>query len=261
MNFWRQLVGCVIRPQEYPGLIKKPTEKALAYLVILTLITSILYGIRIAVTWNGMVDTIVTEFADKTPDFLFANGEIKVDAPMPYVVSKTNKMLFIIDTSGKTDERVLKKYDTGVFVGKTKIVNKKSPVESNMYDVSTVKNYTFTKADLLEFIPWIKWANIGIVLVLCIFGVVSNLAAALLVGIVGWIISRIMRCKILFSELYRMAVYAMTLPLLLEMVKHTADIKIPFFNWGFYIIALIYVVQVIRIIKKNRAAEELAGDL
>ena len=83
MNFWRQLVGCVMRPQEYPDLIKKPAEKALAYLVVLTLIISVLYGIRIAVNLNTMVDTAVTEFANKAPDFLFANGEIKVDAPMP----------------------------------------------------------------------------------------------------------------------------------------------------------------------------------
>ncbi len=261
MNFWRQLVGCVMRPQEYPDLIKKPAEKALAYLVVLTLIISVLYGIRIAVTWNTMVDTAVTEFASKAPDFLFANGEIKVDAPMPYVVSKTNKTLFIIDTSGKTDEQILKKYDTGVFIGKTKIVNKKSPVESDMYDVSTVKDYTVSKADFLAFIPWIKWANIGIALFLCVSGVVSNLGSALLVSIGGWIISRIMRCKILFSELYLMAVYALTLPLLLEMVKDTAELKVPFFTWGFYIIAFIYVIQVIRIIKKNRAAAEVTGEL
>jgi hypothetical protein len=255
MNFWNQLVGSVMKPDYYLSLIKRSTGKAVTYLILLTLITSILYGIRVSLMWNGMVDTQGKEFENKSPDFIFANGEIMVKATMPYVISKTNKTLFIVDTSGKSDEGVLKGYDKGVFIGKSKIVNKKSSLETSSYDLSTIKNFTFTKADVVKAMPWIKWANILIVLFMFIFGIIANLGAALLVGICGWIASKIMSCQIVFDDLYKIGIYALTMPLFLEMVKNIAGVNVPLFRVAFYIISIGYTVKVLMTVKNKSNIE------
>lgn len=251
MSFWEQLVGSVMKPDYYLNFIKQSKGKAVTYLILLTLITSTLYGIRVSFVWNGMVDSLGKEFQNKSPDFIFSNGEMMVKAPMPYVISKTNKTLFIVDTSGKSDEGILKDYDKGVFIGKSKIVNKKNSLETQSYDLSTVKNLTFTKADAVKAMPWIKWANIPIVLGLLIFGIIANLGAALLVSICGWIASKIMHCPIDFSDLYKIGIYVLTMPLFLEMVKNITEINVPLFRVLFYAISIGYVVKVLITVKNK----------
>jgi hypothetical protein len=251
MSFWNQLVGSIMKIDYYSNFIKRSTGKAVLYLVLLTFIGSFLYGITVSLAWNEKVDMVREKIRTESPDFVFKNGEVTVKAPMPYVILKTNDTLLVVDTSGKSDESVLKGYEKGTFIGKNRIVDKKSSLETRSYDLSSIKELTFTKADVVSVMPWMKWFNILIVIVMFIYSIIVNLIAALLVGICGWIASKIMKIEMVFNDLYKISIYTLTLPLLLEMGRDLSGVVIPFFKVGFYIISIAYFVRVLALMKNN----------
>lgn len=255
MNFWNQLVGSVMKIDHYLIFIKRSTGQAISYLICLTFIASLLTGIQISLQWNYAVDLIGREIQTNSPDFVFKDGELKVNAPMPCIITKKSDELFIIDTSGKTDESILKGYKRGTFIGKDKFVTKKNAVETQSYDLSDIKPLTFTKADIVQNMPWLKWLNIFIAFFMFIFGIIANLVAALLVSICGLIASKIMNCKIEFTDLYKISIYALTLPLFLELVRDLTTASTLLFKLGFYIIAILYIVRVLKLLK-NTVKEE-----
>ena len=252
MNFRNQFAGSVFKTEYYPAFIKEPTSKAVLYIVLLIFIASLSFGIKLSVAWNDGVNTIRTQIQTKSPDFIFTGGELAVKAPMPYVIHDTKEMIIVADTSGKTNEQVLNDREKGLFIGKNKVVDKMSQVETRTYDLSKMKDITFTKADVVQVIPLLKWFNIILVIGLFLFGIMANLFAALIVASCGWLASKIMSYNIIFANLYKISIHALTLPLVLEMGKDLAGAKIPLFDLAFYLIAIGYVVKVLLLLKKQK---------
>lgn len=252
MNFRNQFMGSVFKTEYYSAFIKQSTGKAVLYVVLLIFIASLSFGIKLSVAWNDGVNTIRTQIQTKSPDFIFTGGELAVKAPMPYVIHDTKEIVIVVDTSGKTNEQVLNGREKGLFIGKNKVIDKMSQVETRTYDLSKIKDITFTKADVVQVIPLLKWFNIILVISLFIFGIISNLFAALIVASCGWIVSKMMSYKIIFADLYKISIHALTLPLVLEMIKDLSGAKISFFGLAFYIISIGYVVKVLLSLKKQR---------
>ncbi len=251
MSYWDQFVGSFIKTGYYEELINQTQGKVISYLLLLTFITSLLFGIKLAFLWNGIVDSMASNFAQMAPEFVFADGGLTVNAPMPYIIEKTKDQILVVDTTGKTDETILKDYRNGLFIGKNKIINKKNELETSYYDLSSVKGVTVTKSTALKYIPWLKWFNVFIIMFMFIYEIIANLIAAFFLSLGGWLTGRIMNCRLIFSDLYKIGIYALTLPLLLELTRDILALKIPYFKFGFYVVAMIYVIVALRTIKKG----------
>lgn len=250
-SFWNQFVGSMVKTDRYEIFIQRPVSKAALYLVTLIFMITVVNGVRVSLAWNGFVDQMEMALETGAPDFSFVNGEVKVNAPMPYVISRSKSNLLVVDTSGKINENVLKDYSKGIFIGKNKLVNKQSLIEVRSYDLTGFKEISFTKADVVKAVPWMKWFNIVFVFCMFMYVIISNLFAALLICICGWITSKILKMKILFADIYKISIYTLSLPLLLELGKDLLKVNIPFFDLFFYIIAFIYMVRVLKKRKHN----------
>ncbi len=257
MSFWNQFIGSVLRIDYYLILVKCSVSKAITYLIILTFIIGLLPGIQMLLSFNSAVDFLAKEMEGDSPDFIFANGALTVNAPMPYIINKEEDALFIVDTSGKSDESILKDYKKGIFIGKDKIVTKKNVFETKNYDLEKFRKFALTKADVVKYLPWSKWINLFVELVGYISGVIINLVAALIVGICGWIVSKIMSAPIKCKDLYKISIYTLTLPLLLEWAKDLYTIDIPLFGICFYIISIVYIIAVLKKLKFKHTEETM----
>jgi len=253
MDFWNQFVSSIIKTGQYEELIQRSTGKAVLYLLLLTFIVTLAYGINIAIYWNNSVDEMTNAFVNG-PQFLLADGVLEVKAPMPYVISNSKDVIKIVDTSGKTDENILRGHKYGFFIGKDKAVLKLNEVESQTYnydDLRMAKGDTVTKAMMIEVFPRLKWLNVLIVLGLFIYDFLANLTAALILSLGGLLTSMIINHRIMFNDLYKISIYALTLPLVLELAKELAGIDIPYFKLSFYSIAITYVVMALLLLKNK----------
>ena len=252
MNFWSQFLGSMAKPEYYVNLLRGTMGNAISYVVLLTFIASLSFGMKLAVAWNETINTLGMEIQTKSPDFIFQNGELTVKAPMPYVISDTKELLIIVDTSGKSNGQLLEGHEKGLLISKDKVIDKTSLVETRTYDLSKIKDITFTKADVMENLPMVKWFNILIVIGLFLFSIVANLVSDLIVAFFGWLASKMISYQIIFNDLYKISLYAITLPLFLDLAKDLLGIKLLFFDFVFYFIAITYVVRVLKWMKQRK---------
>jgi hypothetical protein len=215
--------------------------------------TSLLLGIKLAFLWNGLVDTMEQEFVDKAPEFIFANGKLAVNTPMPYLIYKTQDQIMIVDTSGKTDASILNSYKKGILIGKNMVISKENELETRSYDLSSLREISFTKSSAIKYIPWLKWLNIFMIGFLFIYEIIGNLIAAVILGGLGLIVSKVIDYQIVFNDLYKIGIYALTLPIVLELARELTEVNIPVFKLVFYGIGIVYIVMALKILKKSAA--------
>lgn len=84
---------------------------------------------------------------------------------------------------------------------------------------------------------------------------IYNLVSALIVSIIGLIISRLARIRLKYKPIYIMSIYALTLSIILNCIYMIANIltgfRIDYFNIVYDVLAYIYIVTAILMIKTD----------
>jgi hypothetical protein len=157
-----------------------------------------------------------------------------------------------VDTSGKMDASILKGAPKGIFIGKNVVFDKKNEFETSTFDMRGLQGVTFTRANVKTIIPWAKWLDVLFPVFFFIGGMISGLISAFLLGLVGWIISKIMSLRLGFANLYKISIYALSFPLIVDMV-HGMGLRIPYFSWIFWVMAIAYMVAALLVLKQHQA--------
>ena len=83
----------------------------------------------------------------------------------------------------------------------------------------------------------------------------NGIVDAVILAALGYIVARISRIKILFKASFRMAIHALTLPILLEIlyiiVHSLTGFEIRYFDWMYTTISYIYMIVAILMIKTD----------
>ena len=130
-----------------------------------------------------------------------------------------------------------------------------------------IKNYTqeniktFNKTQLIEYMTSAKMNNyyMRYGMSLTVYLIIANILVALLntieLAILGWITAITARVRIRFVALYNMAVYSLTLPVLLNIIyviiNYFTKFTISYFQVAYMTIAYIYLAATIFILKDD----------
>ena len=119
----------------------------------------------------------------------------------------------------------------------------------------------FEKEDVLTFIANTNNINLYVsffvVIVIYLFTIyfVSTMADVIMLGILGFIFSRIVGIRLRFKATFNMGVYALTLPILLNMMyiifNSIIGLEIKYFSWMYTTISYIYMIVAILMIKTD----------
>jgi len=88
-------------------------------------------------------------------------------------------------------------------------------------------------------------------------GFIGNLLWALVITLVGTVASYIIKVKIKFKGLYRISLYSITLPIIIDTIFVSTNVIIPMFSLIFLIVSMVYVCLALKLIKKEVTEEEL----
>lgn len=240
IRFHTKFIKSITDFKFYENFLNQSTGKALKYLLMLTITIGVLWLIRPIYEFNTSITQMVYSFHESVPDFTLKNGELKIDKEMPIKLEDTNNVV-IIDTTGKTNESVLDAYDSGVFIGKNSLVQKKSGFETRSFNFSQLEAFELTKDDVENLIPLLRGINV----IILIFGLpwffVSKLFSALILSIIGLILSSIKKVDIKFGGLYKLSIYALTLPILIKVILSAMNLTIPHFWIVYFALGSVYL--------------------
>jgi hypothetical protein len=256
MGFFSQLIGSITKIETYRRFFKRTTGKAILYLFILSLIFGTAGALRAMYYYNRGISELINFFQYEAPSFTLENGELNVEGSMPIVVDENDGNVFIIDTTGGTDESILDKYPNGILITKDELIQKEN-YSTKRQSFKMAQGVRITKEGLIGFFPLLRGINILIVVFGFIFHFIGKLISALLVAIAGSIISSIVNYNLTFGTQYKLSVYALTLPIIIKAVLSVLGVEIPYFWIPYYGIAIFYMWKAINMLKENGEIEEL----
>lgn len=181
-------------------------------------------------------------------------------------------MQIIIINTNATEEQIndysntVSKYENGVILLGDRIIYKNQMLSQNieyMYnDIANTYNITeFEKEDVLNFIANVNNASLysGFFIVTTIYMFVlyfsSTLLDVIMLAVLGFIVARIIGIKIRFKATFNMGVYALTLPIILNLIYMVVNtftgFEVKYFQWMYTTISYIYMIVALLMIKTD----------
>lgn len=283
INSFKKIWYSITNFEKYPAMAAEGFPRAILYLIIMTAFVTIFMTISSVIQMKNVVGELANYINDNLPEFSYKDGIVEMETDEPIIISdvKYNGIdKIIINPFLENDEEKAKfeeENDTqGVtlFFFKNQIIIR-TKLENLQVNVSPftykdfISNYTseeikeFNKAELVEYLKSDKMNSfymnysMAAFMELLIVDIIVTMVNALEIAIFGWITTWFARIRMRFIGIYNMAVYALTLPMILNIayiiVNCFVDFTISYFQVAYITIAYIYLAAVIFILKDDIA--------
>ena len=249
----------------------------LKIIAIFVAVIAIVYTYKIVTSANN----IYTGLKDKVPEFTYETGILNVSSDEPIIIEDYSETLgsIIIDTKAENQNALndysnqINKYGSGIILLKEGFVITNSKVNTQLSykytDILSPYNVTEgTKEQLVNYIDNLNNIYVCLSVFIIIFVYlfiayfITTMIDILLLAALGHISSRLFRIKFKFGVCFNIAVHAITLPIILNLIYIIINIfmafEIKYFQIMYYTISYIYVIVAILMIKTdfiNRQAE------
>lgn len=261
MNFFLQIRESVIDFKFYRSIKDNRFSRSFVYLLLLFLIIYFISGTRTFIATRLGIDELVTSLNNNIPEFRLENGEFSFEGDMPYFISSSTNEAFVIDTTGQVGVDVLKDVGSGMLITKDKVFVKRSEIETREFSLKELNGITLTKSDVLEFLPKLSW----IVFIFIAFGFIFvlgwKLLNAVLLALLGLIANAMMGGRLKFNNLMNISIYALTLPMLIQLAVNLYGYPIPSFGLIYWAISILYVAMAVKSCKDEENEPHPGNDV
>ena len=277
MNFFKTVWYSITKIEKYPEMSAKGFKHAIKYFVIIILVLALSISTVIIFQTNSKVQKVVDYINQNLPDFSYKDGILTFNEQVnnPLIIDENNLDLgkIIIDLELDNNEETINQYKQqinndngkGVIILKDKIISQNSIPENETveYKYSNVfgqMNITeFGKKDIFEYVKGNEKIKLYISLLLTliityfIWYAFSTIWIAVILAILGHFVALISKMKMKFIAIFNMAIYSLTLSIILEMIYIITNIftkfKVTYFQLMYISVAFIYLVAAIFILR------------
>lgn len=273
-GFFKKLYKSVTNFEQYPELASQGTWSAIKYLITLMLFFTIIMVVGLIFQFREGFNSFLYKFDQAVPELTYSNGILDVKSEEPIVIDDGIEGKFIIDTKTEDVQKIeeYKKVDSS---SPNKLVALKDKViivsSENRYMTFTYQEITdklsnsgldsFDKAELLNYIDkeakYTVYGAFALIMFIGLFIVysISVLLDVVSVAVLGYMTSIFAGLKIRFAAIFNMAVYALTLSVILNViylvVKIYTNFEIKYFDVAYIAVAYIYMAAAIFLLKAN----------
>lgn len=280
-KFFKKVWYSITKFEQYPAMAMEGLKSAIIYLIILTAIVSLFAMIGSLIETNKMMKGLAQYIQDNIPEFTVTEGKLSMEIAEPIIIENIEEMAIdriVINPLAETEEQKAQSESENLMVGITVFLFKdqvvletkaeNSEVFKQQYTYNDfVASYTgeniqtFNKSELVEYLTsqkmmqfYLRYAGSLFVYILS-----ANIIVALLetleIALLGWITTGIARIKMKFVAIYNMAIYSITLPMILNIlyiiINYFTDFTITYFQVAYVTIAYIYLAASIFILKDD----------
>lgn len=251
MNVFKELVLSVYDFKSYQEFLRNKASKVfLAGLILMGfyfLVTMVVPFLNIQIKSGGFVKVI----NENVPDFEIKNGTLWVEKPFEYEDSDTYVLIDSDSESFFNDvgeiENYITDYNQVLLMDSEKLILKnKGEVQSLYFDQIDLD---FSKDSLLGFVPYAYLFVFLFMLAAFIFMTGTFFFGVLFVALLGMIAASCMKYQLTFGQLYLLAIYARTLPILIKAIASFLPFSIPMFlfiNFGLSVLYIVLAIQKMR---------------
>lgn len=268
MNFFQKIKISIFNLEKYGLFITEKLGKSIKYIFLLILIFTICYSGIYIYEASKMVNKGFEYIEKELPNFtLSEDGKISFEKPVDAYDEEFDFKVESIekDEIESTDLNKYYDYESVLLLLNEKIifiVNGQKINHTYSYIEESLGFEIKNKIDLMEFFNNIGGKN-QIVFILGITLFISFLIAniyqiivdCLIVALYGYLVARVNRIKIKFGTVTTLAIYSLTLSIILNaiylIVYYFTKFEIEYFSWLYIIIAYIYITAAILIIKTD----------
>lgn len=277
ISFFKKLIISLKDFDKYKVFINEKVMKSIKYifqlLLIFTLIITIGFSIKYTISIINLFNYIKNDF----PDFSYENGTLDFNDELIYENQDNNDLNFyykiLINTKDLSEEEIsskieeIKGYDIGIIFFKDKILinNKITDDMIESYNYSDLQSKlgiqeNFNKQDLINYTNSKLYSTIIKIIILMYVYLflsyfISILFDSLILSVLAFITSRIVKVGIKFSQNYSIAIHALTLPIILNIIYIIVNLYtgfyIKYFDIMYTAISYIYVIAAILSLKSD----------
>ncbi len=281
INFFKKVWYSITKFEQYPAMATEGLPRALQYLLTLMVAVTIFVMIGSLIQMKQTIESLSQYIEQNIPDFTVSDEKVEMNIEQPIKIENIQYSgidKIIVNPLAETTEQKEQAENDETVVGVTIFFFKdeiilKSKIDDDHvtkqnYTYSEfVSNYTgenistFNKTQLVEYLTsqgmtryYVRY-GLSAFVYLFLINVIYALLDALEIAILGWFTTTLARIKIRFVAIYNMAVYALTLPVFLNIiyivVNYFVNFKITYFQVAYITIAYIYLAATIFILKDD----------
>ena len=281
INFFKKVWYSITKFEKYPEMATEGLGRAVKYLIILSAFVTVFMAIGSTLSMRNMVFQLSDYINNNIPEFSYENGEIQMDISEPIIIENVAydgiDRIIINPLIGSDEEKIAFQQQNDangitVYFFKNQIIirTKLEGVEPNVSPYTYqdfILSYvgedveTFNKAQMIEFMRGSGMINfyfkyfVSAFLSFLIVDIFVTAIDALEIAVFGWLTTVITRIKIRYVVIYIMAIYALTLPTILNIIyiiiNMFTNFTISYFQVAYITIAYIYLATVIFLLKDD----------
>ena len=281
INFFKKVWYSITKFEKYPEMATEGLGRALKYLTMMCAFITVFMTISSFIEMKKVVFNLSEYIEQNIPEFSYEDGKIQMDTEEPIIIDNIqydgiNRIIInpLLESDEEKEKFEAENDATGVtiyffknqIVMRTKVDNIDTKISPYTYK-DFVQNYagndvkSFSKTQLIEYMRSSKMNNfygkymISSFISLLLVEIMITLIDALEIAAFGWLTTMITRIRIMVVAIYNMAVYALTLPMILNMlyiiVNYFTTFTISYFQVAYITIAYIYLAAVIFLLKDD----------
>ncbi len=253
MNFFKKVASSVYSPEFYSQIPKMTLGSVLGYFFLLLLVVElVMFGKSMPefmFGFSGKIKSTISEVIDTYPSNLvltIKDGALSTNVKEPYyLMDKTNNKFAVIDTKTAYSADQFKKYNVPVWVTKDTVFYQDSDqIKSNSFVEmkDMVVNKELVNSFSAKISPWIPYFGpvVMIFALVTLYALQSfRLVYGFFLALLILLVAKMTKKSLTYKESYKVGIFAMTLPFILEALNTYIGWKA--FPFTFTIIALIVV--------------------
>lgn len=269
-GFFKKIWYSIYKIEKYSELSAEGFGKAIKYLVILIIILSIASSSVSVYKTSKDIKEVSKYINESAPEFSYSDNILSVNSQEPIINENSTFGKIIIDTNTEEQQQINKYINDSeeqnlVIVLKDKLILKEAGLKRTDYNYKELFEELgiteFNKEKLVQYLTSSQvmplYLNLFLVLFMYAFILqfMNTLSYIIVISIVGYLATIILRLKIRYVAIFNMAVYSITLSTLLNIlyigINAFYDYIIGYFDVMYILVASIYMISAIFILKSE----------
>lgn len=272
VGFFKKVWYSIDKIEKYAELSAGGFGKAIKYLSTLVIIIAMISSLISTYKTSSEMKKIAQYIKENAPELIYNDGTLDVKSEETIIDENSNFGKIIIDTKTDSEEQINKyinqvnEQENGIIVLKNKLILKETGRQGTVnYEYKELFTEMgieeFNKQKIVDYLAGIEmmpiYLNLFLVLLIYAFVIyfINTLCYIIIVALVGYSATWILKLKIRFVAVFNMAIYAVTLPTILNIIYLIVNVFYPFtinyFDVMYMLISSIYVIATVFMLKSE----------
>ena len=272
MGFFKKVKYSIVNIEKYPEMATEGLGKALSYIAKLVVILAIILSVWTLMQTNQMIREGITYLQNEFPDFSYNEGVLTVNSEEVITIENEQFGKIIVDTKTDSEETInqyinsINEYGVGALILKNRVVLKNVTMVGEVsynYKESfdSINLTTFNKQNVVNYVTGGQinslYFSIFITLFIYSFSMyfINTIWYVIIISLVGYFTMIMLKMKMRYVAIFNMAIYALTLSTILNIiyliVNMLFNFTIEYFSIMYVTVATIYLLAAIFILKTD----------